>query len=136
MNRQLLSGTPEDVRRTMEDLARDQDDGSCPAPGSLRGGQGGPERDALVVASHQQPVHVHSLHLSSGRRKILRAAYGGPAARRVRSKSPSAAPDPGTALTERASRGSAQCEHTGTAVTMCPHPVCLVSTGGPPGAAH
>jgi hypothetical protein len=26
MNRQLLSGTPEDVRRTMEDLARDQDD--------------------------------------------------------------------------------------------------------------
>ena len=25
MNRQLLSGTPEDVRRTMEDLARDQD---------------------------------------------------------------------------------------------------------------
>jgi hypothetical protein len=26
MNRQLLSGTPEDVRCTMEDLARDQDD--------------------------------------------------------------------------------------------------------------
>jgi len=26
MNRQLLSGTPEDVRRTMDDLARDQDD--------------------------------------------------------------------------------------------------------------
>lgn len=26
MNRQLLSGTPEDIRRTMEDLARDQDD--------------------------------------------------------------------------------------------------------------
>jgi hypothetical protein len=26
MNWQLLSGTPEDVRRTMEDLARDQDD--------------------------------------------------------------------------------------------------------------
>lgn len=26
MNRQLLSGTPEDVRRTVEDLARDQDD--------------------------------------------------------------------------------------------------------------
>jgi hypothetical protein len=26
MNRQPLSGTPEDVRRTMEDLARDQDD--------------------------------------------------------------------------------------------------------------
>ncbi len=26
MNRQLLSGTPEDVRRAMEDLARDQDD--------------------------------------------------------------------------------------------------------------
>lgn len=26
MNRQLLSGTPEDVQRTMEDLARDQDD--------------------------------------------------------------------------------------------------------------
>ena len=25
MNRQLLSGTPEDIRRTMEDLARDQD---------------------------------------------------------------------------------------------------------------
>jgi hypothetical protein len=26
MNRRLLSGTPEDVRCTMEDLARDQDD--------------------------------------------------------------------------------------------------------------
>ena len=26
MNRQLLSGTPDEVRRTMEDLARDQDD--------------------------------------------------------------------------------------------------------------
>jgi hypothetical protein len=26
MNRQLLSGTPGEVRRTMEDLARDQDD--------------------------------------------------------------------------------------------------------------
>ena len=26
MNRQLLSGTPGDVRRTMEDLARDKDD--------------------------------------------------------------------------------------------------------------
>lgn len=26
MNRRLLSGTPDDVRRTMEDLARDQDD--------------------------------------------------------------------------------------------------------------
>jgi hypothetical protein len=26
MNRQLLSGTPDEIRRTMEDLARDQDD--------------------------------------------------------------------------------------------------------------
>ena len=57
-------------------------------------------------------------------------------ARRVRSKSPSDAPGPGTAVTERASRGSPQCEQTGTAVTIWPHALCLVSTGGPPGAAH
>gem|GEM_PF-6388864 len=54
----------------------------------------------------------------------------------MRSKSASDAPGPGTAVTERASRGSPQCEHTGTAVTIWPHAVCLVSTGGPPGAAH
>ncbi len=54
----------------------------------------------------------------------------------VRSKSPSEAPGPGMAVTERASSGSPQCEQAGTAVMMCPHEVCLVSRGGPPGAAH
>ena len=58
------------------------------------------------------------------------------AASTVRSKSPADAPGPGTAVTERASSGSPQCEQVGTAVTMCPQAVCLVSSGGPPGAAH
>jgi hypothetical protein len=57
-------------------------------------------------------------------------------ARRVRSKAASVAPGPGTAVTARASRGSPQCEQAGTAVMTCPQAVCLVSTGGPSGAAH
>ena len=40
------------------------------------------------------------------------------------------------AVTERASSGSPQYEHDGIAVTIWPQAVCLVSTGGPPGAAH
>ena len=90
--------------------------------------------DAAVVLLSTEGAAANPVPVSG-----LRPAgtYGSPAAaRRVRSKSPSAAPGPGTAVTERASRGSPQCEHTGTAVMMCPHPVCLVSSGGPAGAAH
>src|SRR6516164_9164014 len=46
------------------------------------------------------------------------------------------APGPGTAVTERASSGPPQCEQAGTAVTTCPHTVCLIWRGGPSGAAH
>ena len=71
-----------------------------------------------------------------GRCRPVRGTRPQGRARRVRSKSPSDAPGPGTPVTERASRGSPQCEQTGTAVTMWPHAVCLISRGGPPGAAH
>jgi diaminopropionate ammonia-lyase len=62
--------------------------------------------------------------------------YGTDPARAVRSTLSSDAPEPGMAVTARASRIWPQCEQTGTAVMTCPQAVCLVCTGGPPGAAH
>src|SRR5258706_8809284 len=60
----------------------------------------------------------------------------GAGARRVRSKSPSDAPGPGTAVIWLMLRGSPQCEHTATASTKCPHAVCFIVSGAPLGAAH
>ena len=70
--------------------------------------------DATVVLLSTEGSAANPVPLSL---MALISAYG-IRARRVRSKSPSDAPGPGTAVTERASRGSPQCEHTGTAVTI------------------
>ncbi len=102
----------------------------------------GPDTTVVLLstegaAANPVPVRQRDSSSQEGQRPLARpGGYGTGDARRVRSKSPSDAPGPGTAMTERASRGSPHCEHVGTAVTMCPHAVCLVSTGGPPGAAH
>ena len=92
--------------------------------------------DATVVLLSTEGSAANPVPPSTDRARLPRSWTYRIRARRVRSKSPSDAPGPGTAVTERASRGSAQCEHTGTTVTIWPHAVCLVSTGGPPGAAH